>query len=131
MSKLLQDKHAIRCFIACALALLSLVSFIIMVQTTPYEASEQPAKVIVLSAVCALLAAAAGIRNLFHVPGAAAFALAVLTFFTFISGRVSYLAFYFSGDAMATGFSPMFAVTAVLMLAGVVVSAIALFAEKA
>lgn len=116
--------------LASGLSILTCIFYLLMWLTTPYEATEMPVAVIALAIVTAVVLLAASVKNLFHVVNLAGFTLAVVTLFTFIAGRVSYLAFYFSGDAMATGLSPLFIVTLIFSFLTVVVTAIALFAEK-
>lgn len=126
-----KDKRSAASFLSGCAMLLALLFFVIMWQTTKTESAEKPMLVILLSALSAAFAILASIKNILHIPSLAAFALSVAAFFALLTGRVSYLAFYFSGDAMATGLSTFLVLSAILMLTGIVAATIALFSEKA
>lgn len=130
MNIILKDNRSKLSVITGALSLLTFVFFVIMWQTTRAETSEMPMIVIIFSLVTAIVSVAATYKNWFHAVNLVAFISSVITFFIMIAGRVSYLAFYFSGDAMATGLSPMLVVALIFALFTVISAALAIFFEK-
>lgn len=130
MNIILKDNRSKLSVITGALSLLTFVFFVIMWQTTRAETSEMPMIVIIFSLVTAIGSVAATYKNWFHAVNLVAFISSVITFFIMIAGRVSYLAFYFSGDAMATGLSPMLVVALIFALFTVISAALAIFFEK-
>lgn len=111
----------------CLLA--GLISFIVLIQG-PVEADENPTMVIVLAIAAMALCLVAAYRDLFKVPTLAAFVCTVALTFFYIRGRVSYLAYYFSGDVMGTGLSPMFIVGAVCFITALAASACGMCMEQ-
>lgn len=87
---------------------------------------EQPAAVIALCIVAVLISIAAGYKDWFRALTIAELVFVSATFFLFIGGRVSYLAYYFSGDIMGTGLSPLFILSAVFMVIALVASILAI-----
>lgn len=129
LHSLWQEKQSRYSLLAGGFSLLTIISFTIMYQITSYEATEMP-ELVLLSGVLACVAALVGSwRNWFHVLHLTAFVGAVCALFLMLSGRISYLAFYFSGDAMATGLSPMLVAAFVFALGAVVLDAMAIFSE--
>lgn len=90
------------------------------------EATETPSVVIAMAVVAIVLCAFTAFRDYFKIPSLLAFIFSLVTFASFIKGRVSYVAFYFSGDVMDTGLSPLFVVSFILMLLAVIASAMAI-----
>ena len=115
---------------AAVLNVLAVIFYVIMWLTTPYEATETPVLAIVFALLAAAVSVAASHKNWFHAVNLAGFVLSVIAMFVMIAGRISYLAFYFSGDAMATGLSPMLVAALICSLAAVVASVAAVFSEK-
>lgn len=106
-------------------SLLGLIFFICLTNVS-FESTEAPATVIVLAVVVMVLCLVTGVKDCFKVPSLATLVLAMVTLCTFITGRVSYFAFYISGDVMDTGLSPFFVLTAVFLLLAVVTSVMAM-----
>ena len=111
-----------------ATVLLSLVGALLfwLLSQASVEATETPALVIGFSAACIVLCIVAAIKDFFKVPTLLAFVSAMIAFGAFAGGRVSYVAFYFSGDVMNTGLSPLFIVSAVCFLLAIVTSVMAI-----
>lgn len=125
-----KDKRSKVSFSAGVLSLLAVISFVIMWLTTSYEAAETPEIVIVCTLLAAAVAVVSSYQNWFHAVSLAAFVLSVVSLFVMLAGRLSYLAFYFSGDAMATGLSPMLVAAVVFALLAVIANALAIFSEE-
>ena len=88
--------------------------FFRMLTTVSVEQSEHPALIISLAFGAILLDLIATYKDYAKVPSIAAYAVTTALFFSLIEGRISYLAFYFSGDVLNTGLSP-YLVTALIM----------------
>lgn len=125
-----KDKRSKISLIAGACSILAVIFYVIMWLTTSYEATETPGLAIAMGLVTAVLCVLSSFKNWFHVVGLAGFVCSVVTLFVIVAGRVSYLAFYFSGDAMATGLSPMLVAALIFAFAAVVINAVAIFADK-
>ena len=123
-------KRSMLSLIAAVLSLLALEFYIAMWKSTPFESSEQPVMVIIFAVLSVVIMAFAAFTNIFHIPNIAGFVMTMATFFTCVAGRVSYVAFYLSGDAMATGFTALLPVTLAFMLASLIVGIVAIFMEK-
>lgn len=100
--------------------------FFNLLSSTAVEQSETPALVFAASAATAVLCIVAAVKDFFKVPSWAAFVAATIAFFVFVSGRVSYVAFYLSGDVMGTGLSAYFIPSAVCFLLMMVFAAAAM-----
>lgn len=105
--------------------LLGLLSFFLLT-SKGFESAEIPGAVIGCAVATMVLCLVTMWRDLFHVFSLLSFVMATATFFVFLSGRISYLAFYFSGDVMGTGLSPFFVLSAVCFLISLVLSAAAM-----
>lgn len=130
LALLWKDKRSKISLSAGVLSVLATIFYVIMWLTTPYEATETPEMVIAFTLLAAAVAVVASYKNWFHVVNLASFVLAVVALFVMLAGRISYLAFYFSGDAMATGLSPMLVAAVIFALLTVVATATAIFVEK-
>ena len=130
LAQLWKDNRSKISFSAGVLNVLAVIFYVIMWLTTPYEATETPVIVIACGLLAGAVAVVASHKNWFHVVSLSAFVLAVVTLFVMLSGRISYLAFYFSGDAMATGLSPMLVAAVICALLTVIATATAIFVEK-
>lgn len=112
----------------CALAtsLLGIACFAALISGS-FESTETPAAVIGTAAACALLSAVCFFwKDLFHALSAASFFASLGALGAFTAGRVSYLAFYFSGDVMGTGLSPLFILSAVFFVLAVIFAALSM-----
>lgn len=125
-----KDNRSRLSLITGVLSLFTFIFYVIMWQTTRAETAEMPAVVITFSVLTAIIAVVAMYKNWFHAVNLVAFVSSVITLFVMIAGRVSYLAFYFSGDAMATGLSPMLIIALIFALLTVIAAAVAIFLEK-
>lgn len=105
--------------------LVGVISFITLIKVSN-ESSEKPLMVITLATVTLALTLIAGYHDFFKVFTLATFVITTVTFFTFILGRVSYIAFLVSGDILGTGLSPFFVISTICYLASVVLSAMAM-----
>ena len=106
----------------CALgtSLLGVICFAALISGS-FESTETPAAVIGMAIACALLCTICFVwKDMFHALSVAAFFTSLGTLGAFIAGRVSYLAFYLSGDVMGTGLSPLFILSAILFVLTVV-----------
>ncbi len=130
LTQLTKDKRSDLSLAAGALSVLATVFFIIMYLSTSYEVTEKPVVVITVALLAAVTALIGAYKNFFHVVNLASFILSVVALLVMVSGRVSYLAFYFSGDAMATGLSPMLVAAFVCALLAMIADAAAIFVEK-
>ena len=95
-----------------------------------FETTEAPAAVIVLGIVTIALAAVAFFKDFFQVVTIAECAAAFITFSLFVKGRVSYFAFYITGDVMDTGLSPFFVIAAGFFVLAMVSAVIAFCLSK-
>lgn len=89
-----------------------------------------------VTAVCLLLIAclAVNVVSIFwdygRIVSLVAFVLSVVSFFYMLAGRISYLAFFMSGDVMGTGLS-LFLILAVIFMLGVIAAdVVAMCAKK-
>ncbi len=94
--------------------------FFRMLTAVSVEQSEHPALIIGLAFGSIFLNLIATYKDYAKVPSIAAYATTTALFFSLIEGRVSYLAFYFSGDVMNTGLSPYLVTALVLFLLAMV-----------
>lgn len=106
------------------------ILFFSMLTSNSFESSEQPGVVITVAAVTAVLCVVTAWKDMFKVPSLASFVMATVTFFMFLSGRISYVAFFLSGDVMGTGLSVYFVLSAVCFLAAMVLSIVALYMKQ-
>lgn len=114
-------------YCTAAALLLTVLGVIFFASLTSFsaESTETPGLVIAFAVATIVLCLFAGVKDLFRIPTLLAFACATCTFGAFASGRVSYVAFYFSGDVMNTGLSPLFVLSALCFLLAVVASVMA------
>ncbi len=84
------------------------------------EASETPGTVIGLAVAAIVMCLVAGVFDFKRIFSLAALVLVSFMFFNFIGGRVSYLGYYFSGDILGTGLSPLFIASAVFFVLSLV-----------
>lgn len=95
------------------------------------EASESPATVTGLAVAAIVVCLAAALFDFKRIFSLAALVLVSFMLFNFIGGRVSYLAYYFSGDILGTGLSPYFIVSAVFFIVSLVCAICAVcFSQK-
>lgn len=97
------------------LLLLGLIFFSVLFNVS-VEGDEQPALILTLTILSILLLLLSAYKDFFHVPSLIAFVLTTIVLFVFITGRVSYLAYYFTGDIQGTGLSPFFILSFVFFL---------------
>ena len=100
--------------IAVLLIALIMVFYGCMVGTTKAESTEVPGTVFLFLGLALGFAVINIFGDFFYVVKPAMFCLTTLAFFNAIEGRVSYLAFYFTGDAMNTGLSVFLVLWAVI-----------------
>lgn len=113
-------------FGALGASLLGIICFAVLASDS-FESTETPAAVIGLAAVCALLGAVCFFwKDLFHALSIAAFFTSLGALGSFAAGRVSYLAFYLSGDVMGTGLSPLFVLSGVFFVLAVIFAALSM-----
>lgn len=111
---------------ALVLSLLGAIFYALLVSAS-FESTESPAIVLGLTCAAAVLSAVCLLwKDLFHALSTAAFFTALGALGAFVAGRVSYLAFYLSGDVMNTGLSPFFLLSAVLLVLAVLFTALAI-----
>ena len=91
--------------IAILFIVLIMVFYGSMVATTTAETTEVPGTVYLFLGLALGFAIVNIFGDFFYVVRPAMFCFTTLAFFNAIEGRVSYLAFYFTGDAMNTGLS--------------------------
>lgn len=84
------------------------------------ESSENSPLVIGLGIAAAVLCALAAVKDYKRILSLVALVLVSFMFFNFIGGRVSYLAYYFSGDILGTGLSAYFVISAIFFLIALV-----------
>lgn len=106
--------------IAALIAALLGILFFHMLTAESFESSEQPA------AVTAVFCVLTAWKDIFKVFSLGAFIAATVTFFTFVSGRISYVAFYLSGDIMNTGLSVYFILSCICFFLALVFSVAAM-----
>lgn len=111
---------------ALGASLLGIICFAILVSSS-FESTETPAAVIGMACACALLGAVCFFwKDLFHALSIAAFFTSLGALGSFVAGRVSYLAFYLSGDVMGTGLSPLFILSAVFFVLAVIFASLSM-----
>lgn len=111
---------------ALGVSLLGIICFAAL-SSGSFESTETPAAVIGMAAACALLAAVCFFwKDLFHALSIAAFFTSLGALGSFVAGRVSYLAFYLSGDVMGTGLSPLFILSAVFFVLAVIFASLSM-----
>ena len=88
--------------------------FFRMLTAVSVEQSEHPLLIIGLAFGAIFLDLIVSYKDYAKVPSIAAYAVTTALFFSLIEGRVSYLAFYFSGDVLNTGLSPYLVAALVL-----------------
>lgn len=124
----LKERIGARWASLCAMAasLLGIICFAVLI-TSSFESTETPAAVIGTAVACTLLSALCFFwKDLFHALSTAAFFTSLGALSSFTAGRVSYLAFYFSGDVMGTGLSPLFFLSAIFFGLAVIFSALSM-----
>ena len=104
--------------------------FFRMLTSVSVEQSERPALVIALAFGAILFDLIATYKDYAKVPSIAAYALTTALFFSLLEGRVSYLAFYFSGDVLDTGLSPYLVIAFILFLLAVVFTLLAVVCKQ-
>lgn len=104
--------------------------FFRMLTAVSVEQSERPALVIGLAFCTIFFHLIATYKDYAKVPSIAAYATATALFFSLIEGRVSYLAFYFSGDVLNTGLSPYLVSALVLFLLAMVCALFAVLCKQ-
>lgn len=126
VKKLLKNKSTgFYCSLAAVICTLAGLIVFINLKTVSVESTETPGAVIALSAVTMALCVVTAFKDMLKIPSLLSFTLSMITFAVFLKGRVSYLAFYFSGDVMNTGLSPLFIVSCAAFLLSVVFAAMA------
>lgn len=118
------------CSLTAALCLLLGVIFFAALTGVSEEATESPATVIAFAVVGLLLCLLTAVKDIFKLPSLVAMTFAFMTFGAFIKGRISYLAFYFSGDVMNTGLSPLFILSFIFILLAAIASCMAVFLNQ-
>ena len=127
MKHFLERKSKGFCFaVSAALCTLLGLIFFIVLTGVSFETSEQPLLIVVLAFVTLLFELIVCFKDYCRVFSVASFILALVTFFCFVAGRVSYLAFYFTGDVLDTGLSAYFVLAFVFLLLAAVASVLAI-----
>ena len=81
----------------CLLA--GILCFVVLLQG-PVEADENPALVICLAVAALVLCLVSAYKDFFKLPTLAAFICTTIAAIFYLRGRVSYLAYYFTGDVL-------------------------------
>lgn len=81
----------------------------------------------ILSIICCLVCL---YKDYFKALSLGTFVLSTVALISFVAGRVSYVAFYLSGDVMGTGLSVWFVLTLVFMLLGFVASIVGMILRQ-
>lgn len=116
--------------VATMLCLLAgIICFALLLQG-PTEADENPPLVIGFAVAALVSCLAAAYKDLFKFPTLAAFVCTTLATFLYLRGRVSYLAYYFTGDVLGTGLSPAFVLGAICFIAALVASICGMLLEQ-
>ena len=114
---------------ALILTALGLIFFRMLTEVS-VEQSERPILVVAFAFAAILFDLIASYKDYGKVPSIAAYALSTLAFFTLLEGRVSYLAFYFSGDVMDTGLSLYLVIAFLCFLAAMALSLLTVVFEE-
>lgn len=104
--------------------------FFRMLTEVSVEQSERPVLVVAFAFAAILFDLIASYKDYGKVPSIAAYALSTLALFTLLEGRVSYLAFYFSGDVMDTGLSPYLVIAFLCFLTATILSLLTVVFEE-
>ena len=104
--------------------------FFRILTTVSVELSERPVLIIGLAFGAIFLDLIATYKDYAKVPSIAAYAVTTALFFSLIEGRVSYLAFYFSGDVMNTGLSPYLVAALILFLLAMICTLFAVICKQ-
>lgn len=107
------------------LLILSIILFALL-SSSSEVIDETPSTIFALLGVAAAVSLVVGYKDFFHAVSIIQLLFVSVVTFLFIYGRVSYLAYYFSGDIMGTGLSVWFIVTFILLLATLVSSILAI-----
>lgn len=100
--------------------------FFALLTNSAFESSENPVVIYTFAAVCCAASLITVVKDVCKLFSWAAFVSATITFFVFFSGRISYLAFFLSGDVMNTGLSPFFVLSCIAYFAAMVTSILAM-----
>lgn len=111
----------------CLLA--GILCFVVLLQG-PVEADENPALVICLAVAALVLCLVSAYKDFFKLPTLAAFICTTIAAIFYLRGRVSYLAYYFTGDVLGTGLSPAFVLGAVCFLTALAASICGMLLEQ-
>lgn len=101
-----------------------------MLTAISFETTERPLLVVLFTFAAILFCMIASYKDFGKVPSLLAYALSTIAFFTMLEGRISYLAFYFSGDVMNTGLSPYMIIVFVCYLLAAFFSLLAVIFEE-
>lgn len=104
--------------------------FFRMLTVVSVEQSERPVLVITLAFVAILFDLIATYKDYAKVPSIVAYAITTALFFSLLEGRVSYLAFYFSGDVLDTGLSPYLVIAFLLFFLAMVFTLFAVVCKQ-
>lgn len=111
----------------CLLA--AIICFAILLQG-PTEADENPPMVIGFTVAALVLCLVAAYKDFFKLPTLAAFICTTIAALFYLRGRVSYLAYYFTGDVLGTGLSAAFVIGAVCFLTALATSICGMLLEQ-
>lgn len=95
--------------------ILGLILFISMISTTN-ETTDKTVLVLLIGIISIVCGSICLYKDFFKSMSLISFIASTITLFAFICGRVSYVAFYLSGDVMGTGLSPLFVLSFVFLL---------------
>lgn len=107
--------RSIAAIVAAECILIAMACFMLMNAYSPESGENVGAVMLVLFFALAVNAACIFV-DCFKIISLASFVMSLVAFCMILSGRISYLAFFFSGDVMGTGLS-LFLILAVLFMA--------------
>ena len=113
---------------AMVMSVLEFISFYFL-SCVSFESSENVPLVLVFIALSFVAEAILLVFDKWHIVSFFSFALAVISLFAMIGGRVSYLAFFFSGDITGTGLS-IYLLTGLAFAVAAVASDVVLVLKK-
>lgn len=105
--------------------LLSLCVFSVLAKVS-YQIDEKPEAITAFCIVAMVVSVVAGYKDWFRAVTLLNLVFTSAALFTFVYGRVSYVVYYFAGDIMETGLSPLFILCALFLILGLVSSVLAI-----
>ena len=95
-----------------------------LLRAVSVESSENAALVVTAFVFCILVSGLSCVFDWHKIASLAAFVLSVISLCALFKGRISYLAFFFSGDILGTGLSWYLLLAAIFAFAAVICSAV-------